>query len=127
MLRPIGFNQEVKCMTINEIESLAKKIMRQCKEDGEPVTIEEAREMATFELKAKHANRVVDGENEKKKPVRTRKIDATKGMILKEVQTLLEKLGAIDTALNNEVELSFSYNSNNFSLRLIKHRAKKGV
>jgi len=114
-------------MTINEIESLAKRIMRQCKEDGEPVTIEEAREMATFELKAKHSNRVVDGENEKKKPVRTRKVDATKGMILKEVQTLLEKLGATDTALNNEVELSFNYNNDNYSLRLIKHRAKKGA
>jgi predicted acyltransferase (DUF342 family) len=126
MLRPLGFNQEVKCMTINEIESLAKKIKRQCEEDGEPVTIEEAREMATLELKARHVNRV-GSDTEKKKPVRVRKVDATKGMILKEVQTLLESLGATDTALNNEVELSFNYNNDNYSLRLVKHRAKKGA
>ena len=113
-------------MTINEIESLAKKIKRQCEEDGEPVTIEEAREMAEFELKARHVNRV-GGDTEKKKPTRVRKVDATKGMILKEVQTLLENLGAINTALNNEVELSFNYNNDNYSLRLIKHRVKKGV
>lgn len=113
-------------MTINEIESLAKKIKRQCEEDGEPVTIEEAREMAEFELKARHVNRV-GSDTEKKKPTRVRKIDATKGMILKEVQTLLENLGATDTALNNEVELSFNYNNDNYSLRLIKHRAKKGA
>ena len=37
-------------MTINEIEALAKKIMRECAEDGEPVSIEEAREMAELEL-----------------------------------------------------------------------------
>lgn len=113
-------------MTINEIESLAKKIKRQCEEDGEPVTIEEAREMATLELKARHVNRV-GSDTEKKKPVRVRKVDATKGMILKEVQTLLESLGATDTALNNEVELSFNYNNDNYSLRLVKHRAKKGA
>lgn len=112
-------------MTINEIESLAKKIKRQCEEDGEPVTIEEAREMAELELKARHVNRVVSNETEKKKPARVRKVDATKGMILKEVQSLLEELGATDTALNNEVELSFNYNNDNYSLRLIKHRAKK--
>ena len=52
-------------MTINEIEALAKKIKRQCEEDGEPVTIEEAREMATLELKARHVNRV--GETLKRK------------------------------------------------------------
>ena len=48
-------------------------------------------------------------------------------MILKEVQSLLEELGATDTTLNNEVELSFNYNNDNYSLRLIKHRAKKGA
>lgn len=113
-------------MTINEIEALAKKIMRECAEDGEPVSIEEAREMAELELKARHVNRV-GGDAEKKKPARVRKVDATKGMILKEVQTLLENLGATDTALNNEVELSFNYNNDNYSLRLVKHRAKKGA
>ena len=113
-------------MTINEIEALAKKIKKQCEEDEEPVTIEEAREMATLELKARNVNRV-GGDTEKKKPARVRKVDATKGMILKEIQSLLEELGATDTALNNEVELSFNYNNDNYSLRLIKHRAKKGA
>lgn len=115
-------------MTINEIESLAKKIFKQCADDGEPVTIEEAREMATFELKSRGMARTSsEDEPIKKKKPKVRKVDTTKEKILKEIETLLAGMGATDTKLNNEVELSFTYNSDNYSLRLIKHRAKKGA
>ena len=36
-----------------DIEKLAKKIMKECEQDGEPVTLEEAMEMAKMEVGAK--------------------------------------------------------------------------
>ena len=115
-------------MTINEIESLAKKIQKQCAEDGEPVTIEEAREMATFELKSRGMSKTMNEDKQAtpKKP-KVRKVDATKGEILKSIKALLEGKGATNTELENEVALSFTYGTDNYSLRLVKHRAKKGA
>lgn len=119
-------------MTINQIESLAKKLYREFEKDGDPITMEEAREMAEMELKAKShgKGRIVSEDSEEaktkvRKP-RVRKVDETKGRLLRDINTLLEGLGATNTEFKNEVELAFDFENNNYSIRLIKHRAKKG-
>lgn len=113
-------------MTINEIEALAKKIMKECAEDGEPVTIEEAREMAELELKARGINRTTKEDVKAKKP-KVRKVDAVKGGILAELSQTLTEMGATDLTTKNEVEVGFKFQGNSYSIRLVKHREKKGA
>ena len=105
-------------------EKLIAKIMKECEKDGEPVTREEAEEMAEMELKAR--TRYEKADKPRKKTVREHKVDADK----------LEILQACDDALcclvdnvyerKNETELSFSYNDAEYTIKLIKHRSKKG-
>lgn len=113
-------------MTINEIESLAKKIQKQFADEGEPVTIEEAREIATLELKSRGLARTLSEDEKAKKP-KVRKVDETKGMLLKSINDLLASMGATDLTTETETALSFTYGTDNYSIRLIKHRAKKGA
>lgn len=56
---------------------------------------------------------------------RERKVDATKGRILKDCKVLVEGLGATDTVLKTETELSFTFEGSNYTLKLTKHRPAK--
>ena len=113
---------------MNNIDTLAKKIFDECAKDGEPVTMEEAREMAEMEAKALNSDHGTETEKKSRKP-KVRKIDEVKKKLLLNIEALLQEMGATETTLNNEVELSFTYEAENYSIRLIKHRAtkKKGV
>ena len=62
--------------------------MRECAEDGEPVTIEEAREMAELELKARGVNHTTSEEGKPRKP-KVRKVDKVKAEILSEFEKAL--------------------------------------
>ena len=50
-------------------EKLIKQIMAEAEADGEPVTREEAEEMAEMEIKAKGIKNYTQGEKPKKKPI----------------------------------------------------------
>lgn len=113
-------------MTINEIESLAKKVMKQFADEGEPVTIEEAREIATLELKSRGLARTLSDEEKVRKP-KTRKIDVTKGKLLNSIKDLLEGMGATEFTTETETALSFKFEFDNYTIRLVKHRLKKGA
>ena len=54
-----------------------------------------------------------------------RKIDETKGRILRDCKVLVEGLGATDTTLKTETELSFVFGGESYTLKLTKHRPKK--
>ena len=107
------------------IDALAKKIFAECEKEGEPVTMDEAREMAEMEMKATGTtiHETKAGNKTKNRP---RKVDETKKHLLACIKVLLEGLGATETTLNNEVELTFNYETDNYSIRLIKHRKEKG-
>lgn len=108
------------------IEKLADEIYKEALADGEPVTKEEALEMAKMELNAK-AERNYTQEDVKKvvrKP-RERKVDEEKGRILKDVSALLEGLGAENVIMKNEVEVSFFLNNSDYTIKLTKHRPPK--
>ena len=109
-----------------DFEKLIQTIMKEAEADGEPVTYEEAKEMAEMEVKAKKEVKNVAQSGKKRKPSKKeRKVDEEKGAILREVKTLLEELGATDTEMKTETEIDFLFNGNSYSIKLTKHRPKK--
>lgn len=108
-------------------EKLALLIMKECEKDGEPVTKEEALEMAEMEIKAnKDVKRYEKSDKPRKKSTRERKVDNTKKRLLNNCKVLLEGLGAVITEIKTETEINFNFNDENYTLKLIKHRPKKG-
>ena len=103
-------------------ENLINLIMKECEKDGEPVTREEAEKMAEMELKDAQ-NRRYEKSNKPRKPKQIeRKIDEDKARLLKNCKVLIEGMGATNTELLTETELKFTFNDNNYSFKLIKHR-----
>lgn len=104
-------------------EKLINQIMAEAKRDGEPVTREEAEEIAEMELKSKENIRYEVGEEPKKKERKPPKKDPEKVKIISEIYDFLLTKGYTDVKIINEQrEISF----NDFSVTLIKHRTKKG-
>lgn len=63
--------------------------------------------------------------NTKRTTKKERKVDEEKGHLLGCVKTLVEELGATETALKTETELGFEFNGNRYTFKLIKHRPPK--
>ena len=83
-------------------------------------------EVAEMEKKAKKIKNYVQSESKpRKKAVKERKVDEEKKRILSDIKVLLEGLGATDTTMKNEAEVSFGFNSNSYTVKLIKHRPAK--
>lgn len=107
------------------LEQLADEIYKEALADDEPVTKEEALEMARMELGAKDIKNYVQSTVEKKKVKKERKVDEEKGYLLGEVRKLLENLGATNTQQKTETEVKFTFNSNSYTIKLTKHRLPK--
>ena len=83
-------------------------------------------EVAEMEKKArKIKNYVSSQEKHKKKVVKERKVDETKGRLLSDVKVLIEGLGATETALETETELHFTFEGEKYTFKLTKHRPPK--
>lgn len=113
---------------MEKFEKLVISIMKECEQDGEPVTREEAEEMAKMEMNV--PKRYEQKDKPKKKTTKVRKVDEEKKHILSCVKTLLEgmQLNADErpnVQMKTETELSFSLGGNNYTLKLTKHRPKK--
>jgi ribosome-associated toxin RatA of RatAB toxin-antitoxin module len=111
-------------------EKLILKLMKECEADGEPITREEAEEMAEMEIKAKGLDNYTQSTVEKKpKKKREVKKDQTKIAFLKILEEWLTNANVSDIILVNEQrEISFKMNNDTYSLVLTKHRPpKKGV
>ncbi len=107
-------------------EKLIAKIMRQCEKDGEPVTKEEAEEMAEMELRANQNRHYEKSEAPRKPSTKVRKVDETKKRILANCKILLEGMGAVTAQVKTETEITFTFEEEEYSLKLIKHRKKEG-
>ena len=105
-------------------EKLILAIMKEAEADGEPVTREEAEEMAEMEMKA-NSNRDYRQSEEatkQKKPRKAPEKDPEKVEIIKKLLDFLLTNGEEDAKIVNEQrEISFR----EFSIQLIKHRPKK--
>jgi hypothetical protein len=111
---------------MDKFEKLVKEIMAEAEDDGEPVTREEAEEMARMELGAKeNCKQYVQSEKPKKKAERVRKVDDEKGRLLADVKTLFEGLGAEVLSTKTETEIEFLFNGNHYTIKLTKHRPPK--
>jgi DUF2075 family protein len=98
--------------------------MAEAAEDGEPVTREEAEEMARMELGAKEIRRYEKSDETKERKKRTIKKDEEKMEIIKKIYNFLLTNGFDNvTIVNEQREIKFN---DAFSLTLTKHRAKKG-
>ena len=106
-------------------EELIIEIMAQADKDKEPVTREEAEEMADMEIKANGFKTYEVTEKVKNKKVNTeRKVDNDKLEIFNLIIPILAD-NVENGTLKNEVEYGFAFKGNNYTLKLTKHRPKK--
>lgn len=106
------------------LEKLIKSIMAEAEADGEPVTYDEAKEMAEMEIKAKGVKRYEQTAPTKEKVKREAKKDPEKIEIIKKINDFLLTNGFEDaTIVNEQREITFK----DFSITLTKHRKKKEV
>lgn len=105
-------------------ETLIEKIMKECEKEGEPVTREEAEEMAEMEIKASGISNYTQSDKKRKPSTRERKVDKTKKRLLMNCKTLIEGMGAVVADVKTETEICFTFDGNEYSLKLIKHTKK---
>lgn len=110
-------------------EKIIARIMKECEADGEPVTREEAEEMAEMEIKAKGIKDYTQAEEKKPHKKREVKKDPEKVAFINFLEYLLLTNDVKNVKIVNEQkEIAFTIGTNNYSLSLIKHRPpKKGV
>lgn len=110
-----------------EIEKLITQIMVECEANGEPVTREEAKEMARLELKAKKEIKRYEQSDKPKKERKPRevKLDEDKVAIIDFLATCLSEWNFDFIVQNAQREIKIKYNNCDFSLTLTKHRPKK--
>ena len=96
--------------------------MKECEADGEPVTREEAEEMAEMEIKAKGIKNYTRAEVENKpKAKREKKVDEDKKKIIEILQKALTENGYCATIVNVDKQIDFD----NYTVNLVKHRPPK--
>ena len=107
-------------------EEIAKEIMKECKADGEEVTLAEALEMADMELGAKKIKNYTQSAVEKKpKAKKEVKLDNVKVTFLAELAEMLNQKVNNLKIVNPQKEITFTIGEDNYSLNLVKHRPKK--
>lgn len=103
-------------------EKLILEIMADAEKDGEPVTREEAEEMAEMEIKASATRRYEKAETARKPTKREIKKDPEKVEIIKKICDFLLTSGEESaTIVNEQKEIQFR----DFSITLTKHRKGK--
>ena len=107
-------------------DKLVVRIMKECAAEGEPVTKEEAEQMAEWEMNSKSVRENAKTDKPRKPSTRERKVDETKKRILNNCRILLEGMGAVSAQMKTETEVSFTFEGEEYSLKLVKHRKKEG-
>ena len=105
-------------------EKLIDKIMKEAELDGEPLTREEATEVAEMEIKAKGI-KVYEQAEKKERKKREVKPDEEKVKLIKLITETLFSVGLDTSIVNPQREIAFSVNGADYSLTLIKHRPPK--
>jgi hypothetical protein len=108
-------------------EKLIAQIMKEAEKDGEPVTREEAEEMAEMEIKAGNINTYTQSDGEKK-PRKKREVkkDPLKINFIHYLEEWLLTTSVEDvTIVNEQKEITFRIKGEEYSLTLTKHRKKK--
>ena len=106
-------------------EKLILSIMKLAEADEEPITREEAEEMAEMEIKAKGITEYAQAE---KKPRKKREVkkDATKITLIKRLADFMQEIATNVEVTNDQRTIEFVVMGENYSITLTKHRKKKG-
>ena len=76
--------------------------------------------------KAKDLKRYEQADKPRKKMEKTRKVDTDKKYLLEEVSKCLADVDELEIiSMKNEVELSFKFKMEDYTIKLTKHRKKK--
>lgn len=109
------------------VEKLDISIVEACdlilEEEGKLEETEETKK--AIKEAEKNAPRRYEKTGERKKVVKVRKVDETKGMLLDEVSNLVEGLGAVIINRKTETETTFTYEGATYTFKLTKHRPPK--
>ena len=106
-------------------EKLILSIMKSAEADGEPISREEAEEMAEMEIKAKGITEYAQAE---KKPRKKREVkkDVTKIALIKRLADFMQEIATDVEITNDQRTIEFVVMGENYSITLTKHRKKKG-
>jgi hypothetical protein len=107
-------------------EKIIERIMKECAEDGMPVTRAEAEEMAEMEINSKGIVGRGDAEKKAERKPRERKVDTTKLEIMQVIDDAICDIADNVEERKNETDLHFTYNGEKYSIKLTRHREKKG-
>lgn len=112
-------------MTEKEYEKLIADIIKEAEKDGEPLTREEAEEVAQMEIGAKEIRRYEQSDEPKKtrKP-REKKTDEEKMTLCKRIFDTLDGF-VKQINVKSESEINFTFNNEAYTVKLIRHRPKK--
>lgn len=102
-------------------EKLIEQIMKEALADGEPLTREEAEEVAEMEIKAKGITNYVATEKTKSKKPKVKKVDEEKAEIIKILEKALTNAGYPAIIVNEDKVIDFGQ----YTVNLIKHRPPK--
>lgn len=115
---------------MTELERTAKKIVAEFRLDGEKITMEEALEMAEYELKAKALPKEYQSDDEVKKKKKKggcnyKASDAKTELFAELLELLTEKHGDSIKVLRDNKLIQLEYGGKIFKIDLIEQRAKK--
>ena len=110
---------------MTQLEKLAEEIKLEYWRSGEPVSDEEALEIAKMEINDKSNRRYEKSDAPRKKTERERKVDKTKADLADRFIVAIENYGGTVEPLKTETEIHFELNEESYTLKIIKHRPKK--
>lgn len=124
-----GSKEGLNDTACQQIAVLTDTLFDEAVKDGEESpdgNADEYIESAIADFKAKKNRVYIKSEQkERKKPERIRKVDNEKGYLLELFKKALESEEIEVTGTKTETEISFRYNSNEYTVKLTKHRPKK--
>lgn len=106
-------------------EKIIERIIKECAEDGMPVTRAEAEEMAEMEINSKGIVERGNAEKKTERKPRERKVDTTKLEIMQVIDDAICDIADNVEERKNETDLHFTYNGEKYSIKLTRHREKK--
>ena len=92
-------------------------------DDNDYTTNEIVEELS--EKAKKNIKRYEQSDKKRKSPTKERKVDEEKKKFLEGFRIFVEGCGGRLTNKKNEAEFSFTYGENDYTVKLVKHRAKK--
>ena len=108
------------------MEKLIEEIMREAARNNEPLTYDEAAEIARLEIADKQRRHYETSDKPRKPTKKERKIDSAKLYL---INTLLFALNNDEeitvTNVKTETEITLEFGDIKYSLKLIKHRPEK--